>query len=118
MVRFIIIAVVLGVAFTLFSIVDAAMSDPRRSRGVGKHVWVLLCVVLPVLGGVLWLTLGKGPEDGGEQFSAPDDDPGFGAMSKREMDQRIADLEQQLQELDEEVFPGEKPDDNTNPGKA
>lgn len=116
MVRFIIIGVVLGVAFTLFSIVDAAMSDPKRSRGVGKHVWVLLCVILPVIGGLLWLTLGKGPEGGEPQTTAPDDDPRFGAMSSKEMDLRIAELEQQLRALDDEVFPGEQPEDPKSPG--
>ncbi|HUH52698.1 MAG TPA: PLD nuclease N-terminal domain-containing protein [Microbacteriaceae bacterium] len=116
MVRFIIIGVVLGVAFTLFTVVDAAMSDPKRSRGVGKHVWVLLCVILPVIGGILWLTLGKGPVGGEVQTTAPDDDPRFGAMNQKEMDKRIADLETQLRNLDDEVFPGEdSTDDSTDP---
>lgn len=107
MVRFIILAVVVGVAFTLFAIIDAAMSDPKRSRGVGKHIWVLLCVILPVIGGILWFTLGKGPEYVPVAAPAPDDDPFFQSMNQAEMDKRIAELEDQLRQLDDEVYPGE-----------
>lgn len=108
--RFIILGVVLAVAFTLYTLVDAAMADSRRARGVPKPVWVVICVVLPVIGGILWLTVGKG--DGHQQQSQarPDDDPHFGAMSTDNVDLRIADLEQQLRALDDEVFPGEQPD--------
>lgn len=105
--RFIILGVVLAVAFTLYTLVDAAMTESRRARGVPKPVWVVMCVVLPVIGGILWLTVGKG--DGNEPKPAvrPDDDPRFGAMSADNVDQRIADLEQQLRALDDEVYPGE-----------
>ena len=50
MARFVIIGVIIAVAFVLYSLVDAAMSDPRRARGVSKPVWVVLIVVLPVIG--------------------------------------------------------------------
>lgn len=111
MVRFIIIGVVLGVAFTLYSLVDAAMTDSSRARGVSKPVWIVLTVLLPVIGGILWFTIGKGSGQQEIAESAPDDDPRFGAMSQEAMDQRIADLEAQLRALDEETFPGEDPDD-------
>ncbi|MDA3146595.1 PLDc_N domain-containing protein [Leucobacter sp. UCMA 4100] len=107
MARFIILAVVLAIAFTLYSLVDASMTDARRARGVPKPVWVVICVVLPVIGGILWLMVGKG--DGREPAKqvAPDDDPRYGALSTEHVDQRIADLESQLRALDDEVFPGE-----------
>ena len=107
--RFIILGVVLAIAFTLYSLVDASMTEARRARGVPKPVWVVICVLLPVIGGILWLTIGKG--DGKEKPAAPrpDDDPRFGSMSDDKVDQRIADLEEQLRALDDEVFPGEQP---------
>lgn len=109
MARFIIVGVVVGVAFTLYSLVDAAMSDPRRARGVGKPIWVVLIVVLPVIGGALWFLIGRGrPQDPGTQV-APDDDPSFtgNTLSQREVDRTLRDLEQQLAALDDETFPGE-----------
>ena len=59
MVRFAIIGVVVGVALVLYALVDAAMSDPARARGVSKPVWVVMIVLLPVIGALLWLIIGK-----------------------------------------------------------
>lgn len=111
MVRLVIIGVVIGVAFTLYALVDAAMSDARRARGVSKPLWVVLIVVLPVVGAALWFTIGKarGPIPSPEPVRAPDDDPRFtGArMSNDELDAHMRELEERLRELDEEKFPGE-----------
>lgn len=114
MVRFIIIGVVLAVAFTLYTLVDAAMSDSSRARGVSKPVWVLITIVLPVIGGIMWLTVGKGDDRPAPTVRSPDDDPGFGDLSREETDKRIAELEQQLLALDEEVFPGEVPQNGSD----
>lgn len=111
MARIIILAVVLGVAFTLYSLVDAAMTDTERARGVPKPVWVVICVLLPVIGGILWFTIGKGDGALPAPQPAPDDDPRFGDLSANGVDDRIADLEQQLRALDDEVYPGEEDND-------
>lgn len=108
MVRFGIIGIVIAVAFTLYALVDAAMTDHNRARGVAKPVWVVLIVVLPVLGGILWFVIGKG--DGSEVLrKAPEDDPNFTGnnLSSTELNSHMADLEKRLRELDDEVFPGE-----------
>lgn len=121
MVRFGIIGIVIAVAFTLYALVDAAMTDHNRARGVPKSVWVVLIVVLPVLGGILWFVIGRG--DGSEaQRNAPDDDPRFTGnnLSSSELDTHMADLEKRLRELDDEVFPGEvvKPENADGPQTA
>jgi len=108
MARFIILGVVLAVAFTLYSLVDAAMTDSRRMRGVSKPVWVVICVVLPVIGGILWFTVGKGDGKPEPHMPRPDDDPRFGAMADEKVDERIKELEEQLRALDDEVYPGEQ----------
>lgn len=95
-------------AFTLYALVDAAMTDHHRARGVPKSVWVVLIVVLPVLGGILWFVIGKG--DGSEAArTAPDDDPRFTGrnLSESDLDSQMKDLEARLRELDDEVYPGE-----------
>lgn len=110
MARILILGVVLAVAFTLYSLVDAAMTESRKARGVSKAVWVVICVVLPVIGGVLWFMVGKG--DGSEparpRTMDDEDSEGYGQMSADNVDERIADLEQQLRALDDEVYPGEQ----------
>lgn len=68
------------VIFTVFVAVFAASSDRREVRLIPKWVWVLLCVVLTPIGGILYLTLGrpvgqdKSPKT---RTVAPDDDPEF-----------------------------------------
>ncbi len=110
MVRFGIIGIVIAVAFTLYSLVDAAMTDGARARGVAKPVWVVLIVVLPVIGGILWFVIGKG-DTPAVRPAAPDDDPRFSGtnMSSGYLDAHMRDLEARLRELDEETFPGEQP---------
>ena len=108
MARFVIIGVIIAVAFILFALVDAAMSDASRARGVSKPVWVVLIVVLPVLGGILWFVIGKGRGPAPAPARAPDDDPSFTGrrMSSAEIDAHVEELEARLRELDEETFPG------------
>ncbi len=107
MVRFAIIGVVVGVALVLYALVDAAMSDPSRARGVSKPVWVVLIVVLPVIGAILWFAIGKGRGPLPAPTKAPDDDPRFTGtrLSSEEIDAHVKELEARLRELDNEVFP-------------
>lgn len=111
MVRFVMIGVVIGVAVTLYALVDAAMSDPARARGVSKPAWIIIIVLLPLIGAILWFTIGKdrGRTPVPEPVRAPDDDPGFsGPMpTDEELDEHMRELEERLRELDDETFPGE-----------
>lgn len=95
---------VIAVALTVFTIVDIALTDSRRARGVPKAVWFLVAL-LPLVGLVLWFAVGKAP--GNEASSAtfaPDDDPAFLSNLRRdeEHDERIRKLEQELADLDDD----------------
>lgn len=106
-----IIGVVVAVAFTLYALIDAAMSEPSRARGVSKPVWVVLTVVLPVIGGILWFTIGRGQPQPERPAARPDDDPRFTAtrLTHDQLDDHMRELEDRLRELDAETFPGEQP---------
>lgn len=119
MIRFVIIGIVIAAAFTLYALVDAAMSDASRSRGVSKPVWVVLVVVLPVIGGILWFTIGKGPVPVARPRPL-DDDPRFtgNRMSPTELDTHMEELEARLRELDDETFPHENGDADEPPKGA
>lgn len=123
MARVFIVGIVIAVAFTLYALVDAAMTDHSRARGVPKPVWIVLIVVLPVVGGLLWLFIGKGAAAAAapRRASAPDDDPRFtgSRLSDAELEAHMRDLEARLKELDEETFPGEAPaGDEAEPGSG
>ena len=75
--RILLPAVLLLIAFWVYSIVDCALLPPTRHRGVSKPVWLLIVVLLPVLGGILWFIVGRGRARPPVIPQAPDDDPAF-----------------------------------------
>lgn len=105
MARVLIIGGFLAVVFWVYSIVDCAVQPASRHRGVSKSVWVLIVVLLPVIGGILWFTLGRlsrGEVDTG-YVVPPDDDPQvLRRMGNAEQDARIQELEAELARLDDE----------------
>jgi hypothetical protein len=71
-----------GIAFYIYSIIDVLRSEKSRTRTLPKYVWLLIVIVLPIIGGVIWLLLGRPWPAGGlpgrkSEPSAPDDDPKF-----------------------------------------
>ncbi|WP_114588149.1 PLD nuclease N-terminal domain-containing protein [Microbacterium arborescens] len=105
MARLLLIGVLLALAFWVYSIVDCALQDATRHRGVSKPVWILIVVLLPVLGGILWFVVGRARRTSAPVRRAPDDDPDFlGSLgSVRDQDERIRRLEEELAALDAEA---------------
>lgn len=86
MVRLYLVLIVVYAAFTLYATFDAGLADASRVRNLPKPVWVILALVVPILGAVLWFTMGRprkqrrGGKPGSAQRNrpvAPDDDPDF-----------------------------------------
>lgn len=94
-----------ALVFWVFAIVDVSVQHPSRHRGVSKPVWVLLVVLIPVLGGLLWFVVGRTRKSTAATRNAPDDDPEFlgrlGSIS--DQDERIRRLEEELAQLDAEA---------------
>lgn len=107
------------VILTVYTLVDCALFDRNRIRGLPRWVWIFVLILVPVVGPLLWLFVGRArPSSAGGKASrslAPDDDPEFLQRLKREGEQkeRIRQLEQELADLD-------KPDPRTGgqPGSA
>ncbi len=103
----------LAAVFWVYSVVDCAVQPPTRHRGVRKAAWIAIVILIPVIGGILWFTIGRRrAADGGTvRPVAPDDDPTFlRSISKSEQDARIRRLEEELARLDEETDEGPAPD--------
>jgi hypothetical protein len=124
--RLIPIVVVAAVLFWVISVVDCALQPPARHRGVSKPVWIVIVLLLPVIGGVLWFWIGRGRAAAAPAGNrAPDDDPtflgtigGMTAAERAEQDERIRRLEEELARLDAEeaqAKPSEKPADPETP---
>lgn len=73
--------VLLGLAVYIWFIVDVIRTPGSTVRTLPKFVWLLIVILLPIIGGVLWLLAGRPrSERRGRRKRgpvAPDDDPAF-----------------------------------------
>jgi hypothetical protein len=114
MVKLLVVGVVAAVAFIVFSLVDCATMPRQRIRSLGKPAWIVLVIVLPVLGALLWYVLGRGPaasKAAESRYRGPDDDPDFirgatrgerSSSEKEQDDATLRRLEQQLHDTDDD----------------
>jgi len=83
--RWLVVAVIFLTVFGIFTTVYAIAARPNEVRVLPKWLWVIMCAALPLIGGLLYLTLGRplapgtGTTGRGRQTRvvAPDDDPNF-----------------------------------------
>jgi hypothetical protein len=80
--RLLIFIAVVWLLFTVFVTVFAASAKKSEVRNLPKWLWVLICLAVPIIGGLLYLVLGRplgGPKTRGgkSRVVAPDDDPAF-----------------------------------------
>lgn len=110
---------VVAALFYVYCVVDCALIERSRVRGLPKVAWIPVILLFPMIGGVLWLLVGRGrrtPVGALRRSSAPDDDPEFLRQlgRQKERDARIRKLEQELAELDDKRNKGT---DKDNPGR-
>ena len=113
MFRLWLVVVVAAVAFTVYAVIDCATMPRDRIRSLRRGWWVLVVLVLPVLGGLLWFLLGRAPatRGPGPRYRGPEDDPDFlggphGAepprTDKDQDDATLRDLEDQFHDRDDD----------------
>lgn len=106
----------LAVGVIIYSLIECAQTEKYKVRSLPKGAWILLILLLPVIGAVLWLFFGrpKKTEPGSQpqRGRGPDDDPQF--LRNLEERRRQKEHERRLQEWENELKrtgrpPGEKP---------
>jgi len=91
---------------TVYSLVDCALFEKRRIRGLPRWVWIFVIVLVPLIGPLLWLFVGRGrgasPVGRSFRTVAPDDDPEFLKTLNQDQDtrDRLRRLEEELADLD------------------
>jgi hypothetical protein len=94
---------------TVYTLVDAALIERERARGLPRWVWIFVILLIPVIGPLLWLFVGRGRRDGrpmaNTRSMAPDDDIDFLKGLDREKTQfeRIRALEEELARMDDPI---------------
>jgi hypothetical protein len=81
MARVVLLLATVGV--TIYARIDCWQREERSVRALPKALWYAVIVFLPLVGGLLWLTTGRGRTVDGEGITvprnatAPDDDEDF-----------------------------------------
>lgn len=100
------ILVILLIALIIYAAIDCIMSDSAKVRGVPKSAWIAIIILLPVMGALLWLVLGRPVGHAPTQQprkhpTAPDDDPNFlkNLETRRRQQAKEAELKAKETEL-------------------
>ncbi|MDQ0755281.1 PLD nuclease N-terminal domain-containing protein [Arthrobacter sp. B3I4] len=103
----VVVPIVVLVVF-VYGLIDLIRTDARETKGISKPAWIVVQIVLPVIGAVLWFLIGR-PRTGSAPApstyrhpTAPDDDPDFlRNLEQRRRNQAEADRLKKLKaELD------------------
>ena len=106
----------LAVGVIIYSLIECAQTEKYKVRAIPKGAWILVILLLPVIGAVLWLFFGRPkkeePGNQPQRGRGPDDDPQF--LRNLEERRRQQAHERRLQEWENELKrtgrpPGEKP---------
>jgi hypothetical protein len=78
-----VVGAILLVAIYIYCIIDVLRTPRGEARTLPKWLWIVLVVLVPILGSLLWLVLGRVWRAPGSRMGrrrgpvAPDDDPAF-----------------------------------------
>ena len=99
--------------FWLFCIYDVITSDESSVRNLPKLVWLILVLILPDIGGIAWLALGRPAKPWAPSYTygdqarrmprGPDDDADFLHRVDRDRNDRLREAELELTRREEEL---------------
>ena len=77
-----VLLVLAAIGVTIYAAIDCLRSDDAEIRGMPKPLWLLVIVAFPLVGGVMYILLGRQPAPGSPaarrlRTIAPDDDLDF-----------------------------------------
>lgn len=96
----------LTLALTVFALIDIITRDNSQVKHMPKMVWLLLVILIPLLGSILWFAIGREyPERSAAprppQFAPWATEPPAPARPARDVrstEQQLADLEREIEE--------------------
>lgn len=94
----------LVLAFSIVTLIDIVTRDESQVKHLPKLMWVILAVVIPLVGGIVWWAVGREyperPRVAAPRFSAAG--PAVAAPARpvdtRTTEQQLADLEREIEE--------------------
>jgi hypothetical protein len=70
-------------ALTIFVLVDIITSEEWRIRNLPKFAWVIIVILLPLIGSILWFVAGK-------SYDQPVETLSFGDPRRRELPEQVS----------------------------
>ncbi len=118
---------ILILALMIGALIDVILRDESQVKHLPKMVWVIIVVLLPLIGSILWFALGREYGEGGVSLprmprrearprrSAPAAAQQTAPADTRTTEQQIADLDREIEEwrLREEIAKRKR--DDTEP---
>jgi len=101
----VVVAVAVLVVF-VYGLIDVIRTDPRQTKGISKPAWIVVQIVLPVIGAIIWFLIGRPRDTAPARTSythtlAPDDDPDF--LRNLELRRRQQAEAERLKKLKDEL---------------
>lgn len=95
----------LAVGVIIYALIECAQSERYSVRALPKWAWLLVILLLPVVGAVLWLLFGRPRREDvaaeAQRGRGPDDDPQF--LRHLEQHRRQQEQARRLQEWENEL---------------
>ncbi|WP_240625195.1 PLDc N-terminal domain-containing protein [Kocuria tytonicola] len=94
----------LAVGVIIYALIECAQSEKYTVRAIPKGAWLLVILLLPVVGALLWLFFGRPRNDAAREPArgrGPDDDPQF--LRNLEERRRQQERARRLQEWENEL---------------
>lgn len=97
----------LVIALMIGALVDIITRDDSQVKHLPKMVWLIIVILLPLIGSILWFTIGREYGDAGvalprlrrpERSSAPASAAPVVRADTRTTEQQIADLDREIEE--------------------
>jgi hypothetical protein len=119
MVRSLLFIFAVWLLFTVFVTVFAASAKKNEVRNLPKWAWIVICLFVPIIGGLLYLVLGRpvgGPKNrfGRTKIVAPDDDPSF----LRDLSEKLDKQKPESEEPKPKTEPDEDSGDSAGKDKS
>lgn len=119
MVRSLLFVFAVWLLFTVFVTVFAASAKKNEVRNLPKWAWIVICLFVPIVGGLLYLVLGRpvgGPKNrfGRTKIVAPDDDPSF----LRDLSEKLDKQKPESEEPKPKTEPDEDSGDSAGKDKS
>lgn len=122
----------LTIALMIFALIDIIMRRDDQVKFLPKMVWIIIVILLPLIGSVLWFALGREYSGEGVRLprmqraappapaSVPAWAPPATPVDTRTTEQQLADLDREIEEwrLREEIAKRQKDQDQAGEGRV